>query len=202
MYAYIYLDGRFVGINGSGETSRNEFTYDYYSINGINIKSHLYSGYDSLTDTNRDEVLSIVNYATLFDKDSYVILRPELVIKEIYNIDVSVAPTKSKYLLDEKKLELSGGELTINYNDGTFETISMENQYIDYSGFSSDKLGTKTITVEYEGYTTTFDVMVVDSLTDIVHVADTDSYGLYIVFFPIIIFITMLVTYYKIKKNN
>ena len=79
IYAYIYLDGKFVGVNGSGETARNEFTYHYYSDTDIPI--HLYSNVANLG-KNKDFYLTMINYNTLLDKDFYIILRPELVIND------------------------------------------------------------------------------------------------------------------------
>ncbi len=78
VYAYIYLNGKFVGVNGSGTTKRNEFTYQYY---GNNISTNLYSNISNLG-SNKDYYLKIINYNTLLDKDYYVILRPEIVIAE------------------------------------------------------------------------------------------------------------------------
>lgn len=101
IYAYIYIDGKFVGVNGSGKTSRNEFTHDYYAsarnaskttCNKYNYEPgtecnyyyYLYGGYNklnSLSKTKKEEILEFVNYQTLFDKDYYMILRPEIVMK-------------------------------------------------------------------------------------------------------------------------
>lgn len=87
IYAYIYIDGKFVGVNGSGNTERNEFTYQYYKDKSLNLNTHLFSYYDTLGQYNNlkyneKEILSKANLQTLFDKDYYVVLRPELVIKE------------------------------------------------------------------------------------------------------------------------
>ncbi len=95
LYAYIYIDGKFVGINGTDNTLRNEFTYNYYGqsyskhidesiCNKYNLSAsatcdyfyNLYGGYTKLNSTNEEEILNFVNYQTLMDKDYYVILRP------------------------------------------------------------------------------------------------------------------------------
>ena len=73
-YAFIYLDGKFIGRNGNGSSNRNEFTHHYYYINNLEIPSHLYSGNIS------SDYYSYFNYQTLFGKDYYVIFRPEIVI--------------------------------------------------------------------------------------------------------------------------
>ena len=74
LYAYVFINGKFVGINGSQNTVRNEFTHDYY----IDNYDNLYQGYNKLTAENREKMLEYVNYQTLYDKDYYIILRPSL----------------------------------------------------------------------------------------------------------------------------
>lgn len=81
LYAYIYIDGKFIGINGSGSAIRNEFTHNYYS-NGYD---KLYEGYNKLTTENKEKVLEYANYQTLYDKDYYIILRPLLILND--NVD-------------------------------------------------------------------------------------------------------------------
>lgn len=78
LYAYIYMNGKFIGNNYSGQSNeRNEFTYHYYENNGLSLGSNLYQGYSSLQNRNdKEQKLEFINYQTLFDKDYYVILRP------------------------------------------------------------------------------------------------------------------------------
>ncbi len=93
LYAYVYVNGRFVGINGTGATRRYQFIPDYYggvcsnlnsTTNSICTPSH---GYDDLyfTTTSDSSLLSYINYQTLFAKDAFVILRPELAVNETIN---------------------------------------------------------------------------------------------------------------------
>ena len=93
LYAYIYINGTFVGVNGSGTTSRNDFTYKYYNKydkTGNVVDNSLYTRYSRLTGIWKpgtekfENTMSFSNYQTLFEKDYYVILRPSLIMK--YNI--------------------------------------------------------------------------------------------------------------------
>lgn len=164
LYAYVYIDGKFVGNNYSGEENeRNEFTWNYYNDKGIDIKDHLYSGYIKIPEEEKDKELSFINYQTLYDKDYYVILRPELVIKEMHDIKIINEPTKTDYLLDREELDLTGASLEISYNDGSKETIDLPNENVNISGFDNTIAGEKTIVVEYEGMSTSFKVNVVDN---------------------------------------
>jgi LPXTG-motif cell wall-anchored protein len=86
IYAYIYLDGKFVGQNQTGDAVRNEYTYQYYTE-----KTDI--GKDNLADMNlNNDDLVFANYQTLFGKDYYVILRPEKIIQS-NNVDIVVPDT-------------------------------------------------------------------------------------------------------------
>ena len=84
IYAYIYLDGKFVGQNQTVDAVRNEFTYEYYPES--ERKKNLINA--DLT----NEELTFINYQTLFGKDYYVILRPEKIIQS-NGIDIVVPDT-------------------------------------------------------------------------------------------------------------
>lgn len=166
IYAYIYIDGKFVGKNGSGTTERNEFSYSYWDKSLYATK--LYTG-NSLLNNNfpGDENLSYrvavrkyINYQTLFDKDYYVILRPELVIQEATKIE-SISLTKTEYVLNEDKLDLTGGKFTVRYNDNTTRDIDMTSDDVSVTGFDNSVIGINTLTISYEGISQTYDVNII-----------------------------------------
>ena len=168
MYAYIYINGSFVGknVNKSNKcTARNTFSQSYHSkkywdnsgCTALYIATSLYEGDWENTSSFEKR---FINYQTLYDKDNYVILRPELIIKELNNIEVLSKPTKLSYIQNYETLNLSGGKLKVTYNDNTTETIDMTN--VQTTGFDNSTLGTKTITVTYEGKTATFNVSIVE----------------------------------------
>ena len=72
------------------------------------------------------------------------------------SITVKTMPTKTVYETGEK-FSASGLTLTAEYADGVKQTVSTG---YTCTGFSSDMAGTKTITVTYDGQTTTFTVTV------------------------------------------
>ena len=85
LYAYIYLDGIFVGKNGSGSTERNKYTPDYYNKDNKKFEKPFGSLYKNIVDAPEEyniskNDLNYFNYQALFSKDRYVILRPEQVI--------------------------------------------------------------------------------------------------------------------------
>ena len=170
-YAYIYKGGTFVGVNGSGMTVRNAFnttyhSYAYWNDQGIddylNVTSSLYK-YDEdeiwsgFTTAEKKHIL----YQSLYGKDNYIILRPELVIKEVVKIEVTSNPTKTSYIQNYEELDLTGGKIKVTYNDGTTATKNMSNSDVTVTGYSNTTTGTKTLTVTHEGKTDTFTVSVV-----------------------------------------
>jgi len=157
IYAYIYLNGKFVGKNGTGTTARNSFEYTYYD----DIAGKLYGGYSKLTSDNKESILKFTNYQTLFDKDYYVILRPEQVIVEPYKIAVTTLPTKQKYIISKDNLDLSGGELTITNNDGTTTKLKLNDSKVKVSNFNNTKVGINKLDVYYENLSTTFEVEII-----------------------------------------
>ena len=90
IYAYIYINGKFMGINGSNDTIRNEFTYKYYTdmYSERALENKFYRGYSTVKDNSK--ILEYINYQTLFGKKNYVIFRPSLIIKP--NKSISNSP--------------------------------------------------------------------------------------------------------------
>ncbi len=173
LYAYIYIDGKFVGHNAdSSNTTRNEYTYQYYNDIGqlnylfentdkglIYLNAQLGSG--EITKEEYDDFLEYVNYQALFGKDNYVILRPELIIKE-HVIGITSMPSKLQYNYNETidtNHYLDGLELKMAYNNGEeLEDINIDD--ISVSGFDTTSSGRKTITIEYQNLKTTFEINV------------------------------------------
>lgn len=77
-------------------------------------------------------------------------------LTELVAISVYTLPNKTIYYIGDS-LNTSGLVLRLTYGDGSTETVSSG---FTTSGFSSTSVGTKTITVEYGGKTTTFSVTV------------------------------------------
>ena len=181
IYAYIYIDGKFIGINGSESTQRNAFVYNYYeNTNTVsssicskysysygticNYAYNLYGGYPKLTDdTTKDKILEFVNYQTLMDKDNYIILRPEQVIKELLQTEI-MPPSKLNYIQNYETLDLTGATLTLTYNNGIVGPINLTNELVKVTGFDNSKIGKNTVTIQYNNdtqATATFDIEII-----------------------------------------
>lgn len=78
----------------------------------------------------------------------------------VTSISVKEMPTKTLYIQNKEKLDLTGGILRILYSDGTEKELQMTSNAIIVSGFDTQKTGTQTINLMYEGKTTQFKVEV------------------------------------------
>lgn len=84
----------------------------------------------------------------------------EIVEKKVDRIYVSTLPEKVTYY-EGQDISLSGGELNVEYNDGTCQNISMNDSEVHISGYDKNKIGKQSINVEYGGQETTFEVEVI-----------------------------------------
>lgn len=79
--------------------------------------------------------------------------------KKVSSISVATLPSKTAYTYKMDSLDLSGLALTVAYSDGSTEAVT-DTSAMKVTGFDNKKVGTQTITVEYEGATSKFDVTV------------------------------------------
>ena len=76
-------------------------------------------------------------------------------------------PTKLVYKLDEP-IDLTGGYVKkIMASGASSEKVSMSNETVTIQGFDTSKEGSNTIKVTYQGFTKTFGITVIDSISNI-----------------------------------
>ncbi|MDD6275633.1 MAG: bacterial Ig-like domain-containing protein, partial [Clostridia bacterium] len=103
------------------------------------------------TSANPGEVTITVEYEDLSTTFNVTVKAVELT-----SIAVKTMPNKTEYFTDDA-LDTTGLTLTATYNNGTTATVT---EGFTVSGYVASKTGTQTLTVEYQGETTTFDVVV------------------------------------------
>ena len=81
----------------------------------------------------------------------------EVIDAVVTGITLKSAPTKTTYEVGDT-LDLTGGKITVSYNNGTSVDIDINGTMIE--GFDSTTAGEKTVTVKYSGFTTSFKVTV------------------------------------------
>ncbi len=82
-----------------------------------------------------------------------------VLVKQVASWQKVVFPTKKEYNQGEA-LDLTGGVITVLYNDGTTQNIPMTSSDVKVTGYNPNKLGTQTITVSYGGKSATYTVTV------------------------------------------
>ena len=110
-----------------------------------------WTGEQNLTITYRDEDYNYYSY-------SYTVVVNEYVeVPQIMYIEVN--SFKGTYKLNESFVEPT---VTARWTNG--DETTLDNNDVTFSGFDSTTKGRKTITVDYEGHTTTFNIMVTSNV--------------------------------------
>lgn len=79
--------------------------------------------------------------------------------KSMSGINVAELPAKTQYIEGLETLDLTGGSLLLNYDNGTTETIALSNATV--TGFDNTVVGEQTLTATYAGFSTTFKIQIV-----------------------------------------
>lgn len=85
-----------------------------------------------------------------------------VVEKAITGISINKKPTKLTYIQNKEDLDLSGGSITVSYNDETTENVDMTSEQIDVIGFDNKNVGKITVTLTYQSKTTTLEVEIIE----------------------------------------
>ena len=123
--------------------------------------------------TGFDNTVIGVQTVTVAYKDVNASVSVEIVTKQVCGIEIIEEPTKVKYEIGES-LTLNGGKLVIYYDNGTSETVNMrtiaginvivlessKSEKLTVTGFDSDNRDVNTVTVEYNGFSDTFTVLI------------------------------------------
>lgn len=144
----------YLGRNSKTDTEMGDKGYIY-------LNNALYR-YRPTATTNKFEIISGTTLDTFLNDlvgENFIILRPYT--SKITGIAMSMLPDVTKYKLNEKELKLTNGTIKVLYDDNTSEIINLDNKNVKITGFNTTTPGTKTITVEYKSYKTTFNIEVV-----------------------------------------
>ena len=165
-YKTSYLEGK---DNLSVEGGRVTLYYNNDTYEVIDLTVDMVTGFNN-TKVGRQTLTVTYNGETTF-------FNVEIVPRSVSSIAVTTLPVKLRYLVDKEWLDITGGALTIYFdNDTTCEAYMV---YIDgqmnlmfaddfsvapftVSGFDSRNIGVCTVTVTYQGCSTTFDVEIID----------------------------------------
>lgn len=97
-------------------------------------------------------------------KGQTININVEVVAKTAQSIRVSKKPNKTTYKQNSENLDLTGGQITVTYNNATEDTKNMGDTNISVTGFSNTTLGKKELNVSYAGQNTKFDVEIIQNI--------------------------------------
>ena len=126
-------------------------------ITNYNIENgdNLYYGQESITISYTEDGITkkVVQNITV---------NPIVIEKEIRSIEVLTLPTKTTYMENEEELNLEGGVVRITYTDDSIQDLKMNSKSFIITGFNSKVIGKQNITIEYEGFTTTLEIEILE----------------------------------------
>ena len=90
----------------------------------------------------------------------------EIISKSVTKIELTTRPIKTKYIQNTETIDLTGGVLTVTYDDKTTDTISLKNENVKVTGFNNNSVGNNILTIEYEGAKTSFTIEIISNNTE------------------------------------
>ncbi|MBR5529496.1 MAG: bacterial Ig-like domain-containing protein, partial [Oscillospiraceae bacterium] len=127
-----------------------DITYNSGRQELILVTADMVSGYDKYLLGDQTITVSYNGGTDTFEVT--VIARPE-----IASIEMATMPNKTEFVV-RTAFDFAGAQIKLNYADGSSEVIDVAEDMI--SGGNINKLGKQTITVTFDGKTTTFQVTV------------------------------------------
>ena len=143
-------------------------TYDNETSADVAITADMVSGFDSsaaaasqtLTVTYEGKTATF-DISIVAGGSTDPIITPEDPIANLASIAVTTLPTKTEYLEAKDALDLTGGVLTLTFDDDTTKTVDLsDSEKVAVTGFDNTTPGTNTLTVKCGGKETTFDVTI------------------------------------------
>lgn len=87
----------------------------------------------------------------------------EVIAKSLVSIAVTTKPSKLSYLEGKDKLNVSGGIVTLYYDNDTRDTVNLNSDMV--AGFNNAIVGEQNLTVTYKGKTTSFLITIMPKTT-------------------------------------
>ena len=78
----------------------------------------------------------------------------------VESVEITKLPTKTEYIQNREALDLSGGYITVYYDNGTTQNVYLST--LNVTGFDNSVLGEQTLTVKYSDFTAEFTVTIIE----------------------------------------
>ena len=139
-------------------------TYDNGDVIETPLTSTMVTGFDTTSVGKKTLTITYEGKTTTYEIE---------VIEDVVT-SIEVVNLKNSYYVDTT-IDLTGALIKVNYQSGKSENISIKSNMI--SGFDTTSVGKKTLTITYEGKTTTYEIEVIlDVVANIVVEELKDTY--------------------------
>lgn len=119
----------------------------------VQVTPDMVTGFDPTRAGNQTITVTYKSHTTTF--------QVEVIDNDLKSIGMKQLPTKLRYLMGEEDLDLTGAQLSTVYGYDGEKVIPVTEEMV--SGFDKNVPGIQTVTVAFGGFTTTFQVEVVDN---------------------------------------
>ena len=142
-----YIEGQALDLTGG----KVKVFYNNETSKEIDLTNEMVSGYDASVVGKQTITVTYQGKTATFDVN--------VIEKVITKIEMNSLPDKVNYLVDQK-FEIDGAAIKVYYNDGSEEIVNVDSDMFNMPDMS--KIGNKTITVNYRGMTTNFEILIKD----------------------------------------
>ena len=143
-----YLEGSDLDVTGGKVT----VSYSDDTSEEIDLTAEMVSGYDALAPGTQTLTVNHHGITTTFTVTVNA--------KSLVSVAVNTPPAKLTYIRGEEELDLTGGMLTLIYNNETTAEIPLTAEMV--STLDHSQAGTQSVAVFYENLFAFFDVMLID----------------------------------------
>ena len=162
------------------------FLNDYFDPDGMEVTLHTNQGERELDSTEYtivkeafsetgEQKVTIIYYDQETGKELYAYVTVNVSAPEVTSIEVTKAPTKTRYLVDEEYFDPAGMEVKAYFDDGSWRVLAPSEYTVDKGPFSN--VGDNEVKITYNDASTSVTVTGVKFVETSVTYSDTPSLG-------------------------
>ncbi len=128
-----------------------KITYNNGTTETVPMTEDMVSGFDLNVIGSQVVTVTVGGKTAVFEID--------VVTKTATSVNIETLPAKLTYREAKDALNISGGSIRVNYNNGKHDIIPMTAEMV--TGFDNTKIGKQTLTVAYSGFTVEFEIEII-----------------------------------------
>ncbi len=147
-----------------------KLSYDNGTTEIISMTTAMISGFDNTKVGKQTLTVTYSGKRTTF--------AVQIAAKSVTSIALTKMPSKLTYLEAKDTLNVTGGQITLTYDNGTTQVISMTTAMV--SGFDNTQVGIQLLTVTYGGMSTTYEVEIIAKTLESISVTKMPTKRIYL----------------------